>query len=268
MDLLDVLILAVVQGITEFLPVSSSGHLVIVETLLGHKRDLLTINIALHAGTLLSIIVFYWHRIWRLLSHDRRAVGLILVGTLPVVIVGLALKTYCEPLLESPLVAGCLLPLTGLMLIWISRKPTGTIDYPEMSYRSALVIGLFQSVAPLPGISRSGTTITGGLLVGLRRDAAATFAFLLGIPAIGGASLLTLIKLLQDSSSAGAMSAGTTAIPHGYLGIGFVVSFVVGLFALWWLLRWLEKGRLEWFAYWCITVGIAIVVWQISSGAA
>jgi undecaprenyl-diphosphatase len=262
-ELLEILILAVVQGITEFLPVSSSGHLVIVERLLGHTENLLTVNIALHAGTLLSIMVFYWHRIWRLLSADRRAVGLILLATIPVVLVGLPLKKYGEWLLEDALVAGCLLPVTGLMLIWISRRPTGTLDYPQMSYRSALVVGLFQAIAPLPGISRSGATITGGLAMGLRRDAAATFAFLLGIPAIGGASLLTLIKLLRETPG-----DATLATPLGYLAIGFVVSFIVGLFALWWLLRWLEKGRLEWFAYWCIAVGIIIVVWQLSIGAA
>lgn len=259
MNLLEILILAVVQGVTEFLPVSSSGHLVIVEAILGHEEGLLPINIALHAGTLLSIIVFYWQRIWRLLSQDRRAIGLIVVATIPVVVVGFPLKEYGESLLQSALVAGCLLPVTGVMLIWVSRRPTGSLNYPDLSYRAAWVVGLFQAIAPLPGISRSGSTITGGLAVGLRRDAAATFAFLMGIPAIGGPALLMLIELIRDPSTAG---AATT--PVGYLAVGFVVSFVVGLFALWWLLRWLEKGRLEWFAYWCIGVGIAITVWQLS----
>jgi undecaprenyl-diphosphatase len=262
-ELLDILILAIVQGIAEFLPISSSGHLVIVEALLGHKEDLLTINIVLHAGTLLSIFVFYWHRIWRLLTEDRRALGLIVAGTIPVLIVGLPLKKYCEHLLESPLLAGCMLPVTGLMLLWISRRPVGALDYPQMSFRGALVVGLFQAIAILPGISRSGATISGGLVAGLRRDAAATFAFLLAIPAIGGATLLTLLDLIQDTQAQQALAA-----PIGYLAIGFAVSFAVGLFALYWLLRWLAQGRLHLFAYWCIAVGIAIVAWQLAIRAA
>ena len=260
MTLLEILILAVVQGVTEFLPISSSGHLVIVESVLGLEKNLLDVNIVLHAGTLLSILVFFWHRIWRLLGEDRRAVGLILVGTIPVVLVGFPLKMYGESLLESPLVAGALLPVTGLILIWASRRPIGTREYPDMSYRAALGIGLFQAIAPLPGISRSGTTIAGGLAMGLRRESAATFAFLLGIPAIGGAVLLTLIKMVRDTPTTGA-----AATPWAILAVGFVVSFVVGLLALWWLLRWLERGRLQWFAYWCITVGIAVVVWQLAT---
>ena len=263
MSLVEILILAVVQGVTEFLPISSSGHLVIVESLLGKHENLLDVNIVLHAGTLLSIFVFFWHRIWRLLGEDRRAVGLILVATLPVVIVGFPLKAYGESLLESPLVAGALLPVTGLMLIWVSRRPTGSTEYREMSYPAALVVGLFQAIAPLPGISRSGATITGGLAMGLKRDSAATFAFLLGIPAIGGPALITLAKMLRSSPTADA-----TATPLATLAIGFVVSFVVGLFALWWLLRWLEKGRLQWFAYWCIAVGIAVVFWQLAAPSA
>ena len=264
MTLLDIVIFAVVQGITEFLPVSSSGHLLIVESLLGHHDNLLTLNIALHAGTLLSIIVFYWQRIWRLLADDRRAVGLILVGTIPVVLVGFPLKHYGEALLESPLAAGCLLPATGLMLIWISQRPTGALNYTDIGYRSALTVGLFQAFALLPGISRSGATISGSLAVGMRRDSAATFAFLLGLPALGGASFVMLLSLLSQSPAAG---TGVDAIPVAHLAIGAVVSFAVGLCALWWLLRWLEKGRLEWFGYWCIAIGIAVVIWQLAERA-
>lgn len=259
MSYLEILLLAVVQGITEFLPISSSGHLVIVEALLGHQKELLDVNIVLHGGTLLSILVYYWHHIWRLLGKDRRAIGLILLATIPVVVVGFPMKEYGEAILSSPLVAGLMLPVTGALLLWAARRPQGDVDYPEMSYGRALVVGLFQVFAILPGISRSGTTISGGLAVGLKRESATTFAFLLGIPTIGGAVMLTLVKLLKQDAATSA-----TATPIGVLAVGFVTSFLVGLVALWWLIRWLEKGRLAWFAYWCIAVGAAVIIWQVA----
>ena len=258
---LSTLLLGVVQGIAEFLPVSSSGHLVIIQALLKRYAgydlpDPVQLNIVLHAGTLLSILVVYRARILRLLGPDREVIPKLIVGTLPAVAIGLPLHEMdsLQWLLTDPLLAGAMLPLTGLLLIVGNRLGTGQTDYTAMSYRQALSIGLFQAVAILPGISRSGATIVGGLLVGLRRDAAATFSFFLAIIAICGAIVLELRKFATE----GVGDQGLT------LMVGAAVSFVVGMFALRLLLRWLNEGRLHWFAAWCIPVGLLVVAWQVA----
>ena len=207
MNQLHVIILGIIQGIAEFLPISSSGHVVIANAMLaelpgdGKLPDTNDLNIMLHAGTLLSILVVYWRRIGRLLSSDRSVIPKIVVATLPIVASGLILSKFFRHWLDDPLLAGCMLPVTGLLLLWAARRPVGDLDYTRLTYGKALVIGLFQAVAPLPGISRSGTTIAAGLAVGLSRQAATTFSFLLAIPAIGGAILLETWKLISDSLS-------------------------------------------------------------------
>jgi len=253
----DVILLAIVQGLTEFLPVSSSGHLVVVEGLvveLSSAENLTLLNVLLHAGTLAAVLVVYWHRIWRMLGSDRRVIGLLAVGTLPAVLIGLPLEHYAQHLLESPLLAGGLLILNGVMLATSRWTPTGEVDYRDMTHRQALLIGLAQAVAVLPGISRSGSTIVTGMCVGLRRDAAATFSFLLAIPVISGAVLLPVLKgEITRTAGPGALA----------LMLGIATSFAVGLAALLWLLRWLQTGRLYLFAAWCIPLGIAVVAWQL-----
>jgi undecaprenyl-diphosphatase len=184
-------------------------------------------------------------------------IGPLIVGTLPLVFIGLPVHEIdaLQKLVENPLLVGCMLPITGLLLIASGRCQNGDTDYTQISYRQALIVGLFQALAVLPGISRSGTTIVGGMVAGLRRDSAATFSFLLAIPAICGALVLHLHK---------AVTSGTTH-DAGPLLLGALVSFIVGLAALAWLVRWLGRGRLQWFAYWCIPVGLAVIVWQVAS---
>ena len=249
-DALAIVILAVIQGVTEFLPVSSSGHLVVFEAIFEHFdiaiNGKLTLNIVLHVGTLAAIVVYYWSSLFRLLKEDRKAIGLIVVGTIPAVVIGLSLKEFCEPVLESPIVAGICLPITGLVLLWSARHQEGDIKYVDMGYRRSVLIGLFQAAAILPGISRSGSTIVAGLGNGLRRDDAATYSFLLAVPAIAGAGLLETVK---------AFKAGPPETPISLLILGGVVSFVVGYGSLAWLVRWVHKGVLHWFAWWVIPLG-------------
>ena len=152
------------------------------------------------------------------------------------------------------MVAGLLFPVTGLLLIGASRKQPGTLDYLQLSYRQAFFIGLLQAVAILPGISRSGCTIIAGLAVGMRRSSAATFAFLLAIPAILGAGVLEALDMVQT---------GGSSTQPGVLVVGFFVSFVVGIVSLWWLIRLLESGRLYFFAWWLIPLGIVVTAWQL-----
>lgn len=259
---LHLLLLAVVQGIGEFLPISSSGHLLLANELwqrAGGKQlpDLLGAEIMLHGGTLLSILVVYRRRIAGLLAEDRRMIGLLLVGTLPAVVVGLPLHeiTPLKECLQNSLLAGCMLPLTGTMLLWCARRDEGSTEYRHITYWQALMIGTAQAVAILPGISRSGATIVAGIGVGLRRDAAASFSFLLAIPAILGA-----VVLEAKDFAAHSMNRSEAA----ELLAAAAVSFLVGLAALALLLRWLRQGRLQPMAWWCIAVGTVFVLWQLA----
>ncbi len=262
MAIIEIVILAVVQGIGEFLPISSSGHVLVVASLfeqLGSELpgDKLTLNIVLHFGTLLAILVFYRQRIWRLLlGRDRRVVGPLIIGTIPAVVIGVPLDMFCDQVLQNPLLAGCMFLITGVLLLWSAKSGDGTRECRDLTVSQSLVIGFFQAFAILPGISRSGSTIVAGMGCGLKRDEAATFSFLLAIPVIGGAGILELAKLLRAPS-------GDTQ--WGLLALGAVISFYVGLGSLWWLVQWLRQGRLHLFAWWVIPVGVLVIVWQLAS---
>ncbi|HMP78360.1 MAG TPA: undecaprenyl-diphosphate phosphatase [Pirellulaceae bacterium] len=254
-DWLRVVILAVVQGIGEFLPISSSGHVVVGDALLGGAKESTRLNIVLHLGTLLSILVFYWQRIWQLLGSDRRVIGLLIVGTIPAAVVGLTVRYQFPQLLESPLLAGFMFSITAFLLMLLLRTKEGEGDYRSMSYRLAILIGLAQALAILPGISRSGATIVAAVLLGLRRDSAATYSFLLAIPAIGGAGVLELKDLMDPTEE--------MEISLGLLLGGAFIAFVVGLVSLKLLVRLLDRGRLHLFAYWLIPFGMLVIVWQL-----
>lgn len=260
MTLLDILILAFVQGVTEFLPISSDGHLVIAGAFLSPERvqELFRVTIVLHLGTLLSVLIYFWRDILRLAGADRRVIPLLIVGTIPAVVIGLPLKFLGGSMLTNPLLAGFMFPVTAAFLIWASRQPEGMVPYTQLSIGGAIKIGILQALAILPGVSRSGTTISGGLGVGLDRRSAGTFAFLLAIPAISGAGVLELIDLLTEPP--------TSQVPLNpiHLLIGAGASCLVGLGALSLLIRWVQQGRLAVFAWYLVPLGIAVVVWQLN----
>lgn len=264
MSTLEMIILAIVQGITEFLPISSDGHLAVVNALLqqwgrGEVPDLLETTIVLHLGTLASVLIFYRREIIRVLTTERRALLPLLVATIPAGIIGVGIEKGLPDetkkwLLESPLLAGLGFFVTAAALWWLGRTRDGDIDYPDTPLGKALAIGFFQASAILPGISRSGMTISSGVGMGQRREGAAAFSFLMAIPVIGGAGLLKI----KD-----AVDRGTTSTPIPTLALGFVVSMVVGIAALWLLLRMLRRGRLELFVYYLVPLGIAVTSWQL-----
>lgn len=260
MPLWQILVLAVTQGITEFLPISSDGHLVLLANALNQSAanlDVSSVVIALHMGTLASILVFYWQRLWKLISDDLRVIPLLLLGTIPAVVLGLPIKFLAEKaILESPLLAGLMLPVTGAILLWGARAYPGRDDYRQITWQKAILIGLSQAIAILPGVSRSGCTISTGLRLGLSRESAATFSFLLAVPALAGAGVLEVLKILKK----GDFQAGAQP---SHLVIGGVVSFFVGLGALWVLVRMLERGRFNVFAWYCIALGVVATVWQV-----
>ncbi|HVW37584.1 MAG TPA: undecaprenyl-diphosphate phosphatase, partial [Pirellulales bacterium] len=165
MDYLRIIILGAVQGVTEFLPISSDGHLVVADRLLGlasgqemAQGDLLE-TIILHLGTLFSILVIYWRRILRLLTTDRRVIGLLIAGTIPAGVVGIVLEEFFKDSMTDPTLTGAMLLINGAILLWINRRGDGPLKYQQLSYGQTLAIGACQAAAPLPGISRSGTTI-------------------------------------------------------------------------------------------------------------
>lgn len=258
--MIETIILAIVQGIAEFLPISSSGHLVILGALMNQllgstPSESATLEIILHAGTLGSILVVFWRRIVDLLTSDRRVVLLLVVGTIPAVFVGLTIKTQFPAIMKNPMLAGAMLIVTGIMLIILGKLPVRHGEYRNLSLWGAFAVGCFQAFAILPGISRSGSTILGSRLLGLKTDDAVTFSFLLAIPAIAGAAVLELKDLVKD------MQAGKQLdYSLAQLGIGAIVSFAVGIFALKWLIGWSRQERLHWFAAWCIPAGIAVLI--------
>lgn len=254
-ETIQVIILAIVQGIAEFLPISSSGHLNVFQALLSKIPETTELNIVLHFGTLLAIVVYYWRRIIDLLKSDRRVIPLLIIGTIPAAIVGVTLKKKFPDLLVQPMLAGLMFPITGLMLYAMSRLKEGQDEYAKMDYKTAILIGLAQAFALLPGISRSGSTIVAGNFLGLKRDQAMTYSFLLAIPAILGATVLELNDIMDANWK-------TETAPM-LLVIGTVIAFVVGLISLRLLDGLLRSGKLHWFAWYLIPLGIAVVLWQI-----
>lgn len=259
-ELWQVLVLAVVQGITEFLPVSSDGHLAIAEPLIwrssGRRPESMDLTIVLHMGTLGSILVYYRVQIVQLVLKDWRVVWLIGFGTIPAVVLVLVAKLLLddllEPILKSTFLAGWMLPLSGAALLLAQRKGSGERDYRELRVGESVLIGIAQAAAILPGLSRSGSTISAGLLLGLSRPAAATYSFLLGIPALTGAGVYEAFSMLRHAEPLSTTPAN--------LLIGAAVAFVVGLGAIATLTRVLQHGRLHYLGWYCIGLGIVVVV--------
>ncbi|MGH7201799.1 MAG: undecaprenyl-diphosphate phosphatase, partial [Planctomycetaceae bacterium] len=216
----------------------------------------LELNVALHLGTLLSILWVYRADLITLPRRPRLC-GLMILATLPLVIVGLTLKDWVAAELQTPFVAGLGLLVTAAVLFLARRLERDEIPLERFSWGGALLVGLFQAVAIAPGVSRSGSTIAAGLLMGLRRDAAARFSFLIAIPAISGAAIL--IGLGQFGDEPGGH-------PLPVLLTGAATSFVVGLIVLRWLIGVIVRGRLHWFAWYCGALGAATVIWQVAQG--
>jgi undecaprenyl-diphosphatase len=259
-SLWQVVVLAVVQGITEFLPISSDGHLLLVAAWMqggSAAKETHDLTIVLHLGTLLSILVYYRRQTADLLTRDWRTIGLIVVGTLPAVALGLPLKmtAWGEALLNSTLLAGLMLPVSGIILLLAGRIAPREGTYREMQWLTAFWIGVAQAFALLPGLSRSGSTIAAGLALGLARPQSATFSFLLAIPAIAGAGVLGGVHLARNPQF---------STPPWQLAVGAGISFVVGIFALSWLNHWLAQGRLHLFGWYCIAVGLVVLGLEVT----
>lgn len=273
MDWLDALILGIVQGLAEYLPISSSGHLEICREIIGLKlpgAEALEFDIVLHVATVLSTIVVLWKEFLPLcrsfftFSRDDNFyyVCKILLSCIPVAIVGLFFKEFVEQFFgDGLLVVGICLLVTALLLSFAymfrnpSRESGGRQTGHDITWLDALVIGCAQAVAVLPGLSRSGTTIATGLMLGDKRDKIAQFSFFMVIIPILGEALLSLKDLLSGEESVG---GNVGAVP---LLVGFVASFIVGCIACKWMLDIVKKGKLIWFALYCVVAGVLCIVW-------
>jgi undecaprenyl-diphosphatase len=243
------LVLAVIQGLSEFLPVSSDGHLVLAQTWLDFAGPRLAIDVALHLGTLAAVLLVYRRDLLALLVELRsgaaREVGLLALGSVPLAIVGLTCKPHIAALFESARAAALGLCVSAAFLIVgeRARRRSGADPGRPLGWRAALLIGLAQALAPLPGVSRSGTTIATALALGVPAGRAARFSFLLSVPAVGGAVLLELPALAR----AGGLGAE--------LFLAILVTFAVGVGALRFLLSFLGRGAFLWCALYCLLLG-------------
>lgn len=257
MTYLDSIILGAVQGLTEFLPVSSSGHLELMNALLGIKEeDSLLFAVAVHGGTVLSTLVVFRKQIMALLkglfrfemNDETKFILKILISMIPVLIVGFTLQDQVEALFSGSLmIVGFMLLLTAALL-WFSSvyKPRQR----ELSYKDSFIIGMAQALAVMPGLSRSGTTISTGLLLGVKREEVAPFSFLMVIIPILGANLLELIK----------GNFGEASVDAPVILVGFLTAFITGTLACRLMIKLVAKGNLKWFALYCLVVGIATIL--------
>lgn len=263
MSWLDALILGIVQGLTEFLPVSSSGHLSIGSALLGTGgEENLTFAVAVHAATVLSTIVVLWKEVSILFkglfsfrwNDQTQMVCKILLSMIPVGIVGLFFKDQVEAIFGSGLlIVGCMLLLTAALLAFsYYAKPR---PKEKISFTDALVIGIAQAMAVLPGLSRSGSTIATGILLGDKKEQVAKFSFLMVIIPILGEAFLDLLK--------GDFSHGQSGISATALITGFLAAFVSGTLACRWMINIVKNGKLIYFAYYCLAAGLFAIVYAL-----
>jgi undecaprenyl-diphosphatase len=264
MNGLQAAILGLVQGLTEFLPVSSSGHLVLFQNMMGFCEPELFFDISLHVGTLFAVLVVFRTDIYSMLRglwandlearQGRRLLILVIVGSIPTAIIGLAFKDTFEALFCSATAVGVALIITGLLLMATHYAKNASRGIEKTGWVRALIIGVVQGMAITPGISRSGSTIAAGLLLGVNREVAARFSFVLSVPAIMGAMLLQIKDLEAPAQTNWAPSI-----------IGAVVAAITGYIALKLLLKVVRRGHLHWFAYYCWAVGLAALAWSFGS---
>jgi undecaprenyl-diphosphatase len=268
-DWLEALVLGIVQGATEYLPVSSSGHLVIAQHLFGLEEPALFFDIVLHLGTLVAVIWYYrkdlvklaletfaglqnlasghsWKETTRLYPGFRFAL-LIAVGTIPTAVIGLTFEDTFERLFGSVRLVGFMLIITGTVLLLTRLARSGGREASGLRWSDGLIIGVVQGLAITPGISRSGVTIAAALLLGIERETAARYSFLLSIPSILGALLLR-------------MGGADNGVDTTALAVGFIAAALTGYFCLALLVRVVKRGRLSWFAPYCFALGLLALV--------
>ncbi len=263
--LLIAIILGIVEGVTEFLPVSSTGHLILATELLGFDAEKwAAFNVIIQLGAILAIVVLYWRTFWAVLEGmlkgnavSWRFVRNVLIGFLPSAILGFLLINKIEALLGNAHIVAIALIVGGVAILIIEKmvKRTDIIGVAEMPLKTAIGVGLVQCLAMIPGVSRSGATIMGGLSLGVERRTAAEFSFFLAIPTMVGATTLELVKH-HDTLLSGASGVGFTAV-----AVGFIVSFIVAIVVVRGFVAYISRHGFAPFAWYRIVAGVAALVW-------
>ncbi len=264
-EIISAIILGIVEGITEFLPISSTGHLIVAVALLRPQFiDTLpegTFEIFIQLGAVLAVVVYYWRDLLRQVTTVTRDASVqrlwlaLVVAAVPAAVVGFLVRDFVKEVLFNPTVVAISLIVGGAILILIERSRPKTTDDAEadlssVSLRQAFLIGLVQVLALIPGVSRAASSIIGGMAVGLNRRTATLFSFYLAIPVLGGATVVDLLLSLDEMQSEGFL----------YLAIGLVVSFIVALLAIGWLLRYVARNNFIPFGYYRIAAGVVILL--------
>jgi undecaprenyl-diphosphatase len=250
-------ILGLVQGLGEFLPISSSAHLVLIPWLFKWNDPGLTFDIALHIGTLIAVAIYFWKDWLKLItkgltdvrSTEGKLFWYLVAATIPGAVVGFLLEKKAETIFREPILIATMLILLGVLLYWADRRGVKHIEMNRITFRTSLFIGLSQALAIIPGVSRSGITMTMGLLMGLTREGAARFSFLLAAPIIFGAALLKLPFLISNPS----------IITINFI-IGILVSFVIGILSIGFLLRYVQTRNFLPFAWYRFILGSLVIV--------
>jgi len=265
LDLFQAFVLGLAQGAAEFLPISSSAHLVLIPEIMGWDPPELAFDVLLHAGTLLAVLVYFWRDLADMAlgffsrdpqrAADRRLAWLVIAGTVPTVVIAIAGMDFFESLFDRVIWVGCFLILTSIVLTLSERFGKRTLhDSTHLTWGKAVLIGIAQGTAIAPGISRSGATIAAGLSIGLDRERAARFSFLLSVPIISAAAAKSFMDVINGSS----------AMPGFFPSmIGFVTAALVGYLAIAGLLAYLRTRPLYVFAAYTGLVGISVVIWQL-----
>lgn len=255
MDWLEALILGIVQGITEFLPVSSTGHLLLGRQVFQLEEAGLFLDSMLHIGTLIAVLTVYWREILEVIKRPFSKTGVLLIaGTIPTAVIGLAFKDFFEEISKTGVTVGWEFLITGFLLWWAdSYKRNGYKGIEDISIRDALVIGTFQGAAILPAISRSGLTIAAALFCKIDKKAAAYFSFLLSIPSIAGGVVLQSKDLF---------TGGHPPISYTALLVGTLASALFGYVAVKWMIKLLQTGTLKGFAVYVWCIGIVVLTLQ------
>lgn len=257
MHILEAALLGLIQGLTEFLPVSSSGHLVLFQGLFGIEEATQAFDILLHMATLIGVFAFYWQDIWKLICHPfQRTTCLLIAGTIPTVIIALLCNDFFNKIFGEGKYIGFNFIVTGCVLLYADSKRGGRKKIRNMSIFDALVVGVMQGIAILPAVSRSGMTISASLSRGLDRDNAARFSFLLSIPAILGAMVLTMKDMF------GGETALTETIGWLPMLVGFLVAAVSGYLAIRFMVGIVKRGKLKWFSIYVFILGALLIADQ------
>ncbi|KAB2826734.1 MAG: undecaprenyl-diphosphate phosphatase [Bacteroidales bacterium] len=253
MSLFETIIIAIVEGLTEFLPVSSTGHMIITQSLLGMESSdfvkAFTVNIQF--GAILSVVVLYWKRFFQSMKFYRN----LLVAFLPAAFIGFLAGDFIDSLLENVWVVAVMLVLGGIVMLFVDKWFANEHPDQEMNWKRALKIGFFQTIAMIPGVSRSMATIVGGMSSGLSRKNAAEFSFFLAVPTMAAAGGYKLLQLFLEPEGAAMLGDNLTT-----LLIGNLVAFIVAMAAIKFFIRFLTKYGFKAFGYYRIIVGILILV--------